>query len=291
MGALAFYLFLKPLSYLPLWVLYRLSDVMAPVVYHLVRYRRKVVRQNLTRSFPEKSLKEIKRIERQYYRHLCDLVVEAIYGLSATPYEVVKRYELHNREVIDRYFEQGRSVVLLSSHYNNWEFMVLGINFLLRHHGIGVGKPLNDRGIGRHIDRARIRYGDEVVDQHTVRETMAYYEQHHVPCAYMMLSDQSPSNPHKCFWTTFLHQDTGFLYGAEHFARKYHLPVLYYEVYKVSRGRYRVCFSELCPDPDQLPEGGITLEYAHCLEDLISSDPRFWLWSHKRWKKKKPMEQ
>lgn len=288
MGWALYYIFLKPLSLLPLWVLYRLSDLMAPLVYHVVRYRRKVTRANLLRSFPDQSLKEIKRIERQYYRHLCDLVVEAIHGLSASPFDVMKRYRIENPEVLHRYYEQGRSVVLMSAHYNNWEYMVLGINFLLRHHGIGVGKPLNNRGIGQYIDRARIRYGDEVVDQYTVRDTMSYYYLHNVPCAYMMLSDQSPSNPHRCYWATFLNQDTGFLYGAEHFARKYDMPVFFYEVRKAKRGRYHVVFTEMCPEPNQTPEGSITLAYIQRLEQLIQAQPQYWLWTHRRWKHKRP---
>lgn len=283
-----FHIILKPLGYLPLWVLYRLSDLLAPIVYHVVRYRRKVTRKNLLLSFPDKSIKEIRRIERQYYRHLCDLVIEAIYGLSATPIDVMRHYQIQNPQLVNRYYEQGQSVVLMSAHYNNWEFMVLGINFMLRHHGIGVGKPLNDRGIGQYIDKARIRYGDEVVDQYTVRPTMAFYDRYHVPCAYMMLSDQSPSNPRKCFWTNFLNQETGFLYGAEHFARKYNMPVLYYKVVKERRGVYSVTFSEICSDPSVMPEGSITLDYAHKLEDLIRHEPQYWLWSHNRWKKKRP---
>lgn len=288
MGSLLYYLILKPLSYLPLWVLYRLSDCMAPIVYHLVRYRRKVTRQNLLRAFPEKGLKEVKRIERRYYRHLCDLVVEAIYGLSATPIEVAHHYQLLNPELLKRYYEQGQSVVLVSAHYNNWEYMVLGINFLLCHHGVGVGKPLNDKGIGRFIDRARVRYGDEVVSHLDVRETMEYYYQRHVPCAYMMLADQSPSNPRKCFWCRFLGQETGFIYGPEHFARKYRMPVVFYEVrHTPRRGFYRVVFHNLCPDPAQCAEGTITADYVQRLEEQIRFAPEYWLWSHRRWKHKK----
>lgn len=285
-----FYIILKPLSYLPLWVLYRISDGMYPLVYYVVRYRRVITEKNLERSFPEKSRAERTKIAKQYYRHLCDLIVEAIYGLSATRKEVMKHYKIINREVVNRYFEEGRSVVLMSAHYNNWEYMVLSIDFQLRHHGIGVGKPLNNKGFAKYLDAARIRYGDEVVDQYNVRETMAYYDRYHVPCAYMMLSDQTPSNPRKSFWTKFLNQDTPFLYGSEHFARKYNFPVLYYRVIKKKRGYYEVEFSEICSNPQELPEGGITMEYAHRLERLIQYEPQYWLWTHRRWKLKKPQE-
>ena len=215
------------------------------------------------------------------------MLVEAIYGLRATPQQVLKHYKVVNREVINKYYEQGQSVILMSAHYNNWEYMVLSINFQLLHHGIGVGKPLNNKNFGHYLTQARIRYGDEVVDQTNVRQVMEYYHRHHVPCAYMMLSDQSPSNPKKSFWTRFLNQETAFLYGSEHFARKYNYPVLFYEVRKVRRGYYEVVLDELCVHPDSLPEGAITQLYVQRLEDIIRHQPEYWLWTHRRWKLKK----
>ncbi|MCR5425142.1 MAG: lysophospholipid acyltransferase family protein [Bacteroidales bacterium] len=287
MNWILYYCILTPLSWLPLWMLYLLSDLTYLVVYHLLHYRRKIARQNLYNSFPEKSNQEIIQIERRYYRHLADLLAEALYGLRATPQQVLKHYKVVNREVINRYYEKGQSVILMSAHYNNWEYMVLSINFQLLHHGIGVGKPLNNKKFGQYLTQARIRYGDEVVDQTNVRQVMEYYHRYRVPCAYMMLSDQSPSNPKKSFWTHFLNQETAFLYGSEHFARKYNYPVLFYEVKKVRRGYYEIEISELCNDPARLPEGAITQLYVQRLEDIIRRQPEYWLWTHRRWKLKK----
>lgn len=269
-------------------MLYLLSDLLWPIVYYIVRYRRTVTRQNLLRSFPDKDITEIRKTERKYYRHMTDLLVEAMYNLRATPRQILKHYRIVNHDVINRYYERGQSVVLMSAHYNNWEYMVSSLNMQLRHHGVGVGKPLDDKTFGRLLTRRRTRYGTEVVDQTDVRQVMAYYDKYHVPTAYMMLSDQSPSNAYRCYWTTFLHQDTGFLYGSEHFARRYHYPVLLYEVKKVKRGYYEVVLGELTHDPGTMPEGQITERYAHWLEDIILRQPEYWLWSHRRWKKKKP---
>lgn len=279
---------LMALSCLPLGVLYFLANMLTPFVYHVVRYRRSVVEQNLRRSFPEKDERELRRIERQYYRHLSHLLVEALYNLRTTPTKIKKHYRIVNREVIDRYYEEGKSVVLLSAHYNNWEYMVAGLNMLMRHHGVGVGKPLNDKKIGARITRRRIRYGTEVVDQTNVRDVMLYYEQHHVPCAYMMLCDQSPNDVHKCFWTTFLHQETPFIYGGEHVARKYALPVIYYEVRQVRRGYYEVFFEELCPNAAEVPQYSVIRAYIDRLERLLRREPQYWLWSHRRWKRVRP---
>lgn len=267
-----------------------LADILYFIVYYLVRYRRKVTRTNLRNSFPDRSDAELLRLEKDYYRHISDLLVEGLHNLYASPKGILKRYRFVNRELVNAYYEQGQSVILMSSHYNNWEYMITSLNFQIRLLAIGVGKPLNDKSVASYITRRRARFGTEIVDQTTVRQTMAYYQQHHVPCAYMMLSDQSPSNEHKSYWTRFLNQETPFLYGAEYFARKYNLPVLYYDVTKVSRGHYEVRFTPLCEHPDEVPQYYITARYVQLLTDTINRAPQYWLWSHRRWKRTRPSD-
>ncbi len=264
--------------------MYLLSDILYFVVYYLVGYRRKVVRENLAACFPDKGRAELRSIERRYYRHMSDLLVEGAYNLFATPPAIKRRYRIVNRQLVDRYYEQGQTVVLASAHYGNWEYMVSSLNMQLLHHGIGVGKPLDDKSVASFITRRRTRYGTQVVDQTDVCQHVAFYEKYHVPCALMMLGDQSPSNPHKSYWTTFLGRDTAFLYGAEYFARKYNYPVLYYSVDKVKRGYYEVTFSVLCEKPTEVPQYSIVERYARRLEKAIQDKPEYWLWSHRRWK-------
>lgn len=265
--------------------MYFLSDILYLLAYRLLGYRRRVVRDNLSRCFPQADRRWLRRVERRYYRYLCDLLVEGVYNVFfATPPYLKRHYRLVNREVVDRYYEQGRTVVLMSAHYGNWEYMVSSLNMQLLHHGIGVGKPLDDKSVAAYITRRRTRYGTQVVDQTDVRQHVAFYDAHHVPCALMMLSDQSPSNPHRSYWTTFLGRDTAFLYGAEYFARKYNYPVLYYSVDRVRRGYYEVTFSPLCEGPLEVPQYSIVEEYVRRLERQILAQPEYWLWSHRRWK-------
>ncbi len=271
-------------AYLPLWFHYTLSTLLWPVVYYVVRYRVKVVRANLERCFPDRPKRELRRIERQYYRHMADLLAEGIFNLRATLRQVSHRYHFEGAELLEPYYRQNRSVVLMSAHYNNWEYMITSLDQRISHHGIGVGKPLDNKSFGRFITARRARYGTEIVDQTDVRQAMAYYDKWHIPVAYMMLSDQSPSNPHKSLWTSFFGQDTAFLFGAEHFARKYDMPVFFYDVAKVRRGRYNVHFQLLTEHPNELPEGDITRRYAQHLEQVIREAPQYWLWSHRRWK-------
>ena len=251
----------------------------------MVRYRRRVTCENLARCFPDKSNRERLRIERRYYRYMCDLLMEGIYNVFfATPPYLKRHYRFTNRQLLDRYYEQGQTVVLVSAHYGNWEYMVSSLNMQMLHHGIGVGKPLDNKSVASFITRRRTRYGTQVVDQTDVREHVAFFDAHHVPCALMMLGDQSPSNPHRSYWTTFLGRDTAFLYGAEHFARKYNYPVLYYTVNRVKRGWYEVTFSMLCERPSEVPQYTIVESYVRRLEEQIKQRPEYWLWSHRRWK-------
>ena len=266
-----------------------LADILSVIVYYLVGYRRRVTRENLAHAYPEKSDRERRHLERAYYRHISDLLVEALHNLYASPKAIMARYRFVNRELVNKYYEQGRSVVLMSSHYNNWEYMITSLNFQILHHAVGVGKPLQDRGAG-YITRRRGRYGTEIVDQTTVRQTMEYYHRYKVPVAYMMLSDQSPSDVHKSFWTMFMHQETPFIYGAEYFARKYDMPVIYYDVHKVRRGYYEVKFSLMCDNSTEVPQYTIVSRYIDSLERTIAERPEYWLWSHRRWKRQRPAE-
>lgn len=265
-----------------------LSDILFLLAYHVVRYRRKVTRNNLAKAYPTLNSDQRRQLEKKYYKHICDLIIEGIHNLYAKPQNIMKHYCFVNRQVVNHYYEQGQSVVLMSSHYNNWEYMITSLNFQLMHHGVGVGKPLQDKAVASYITKRRGRFGTEIVDQTNVRQTMEYYHQHRVPVAYMMLSDQSPNDVHKSFWTTFMNQETPFLYGAEYFARKYDMPVIYYEVTKVRRGYYEVRFSPLCDKPTLVPQYTIISRYIAMLKETIDKKPEFWLWSHRRWKRSRP---
>ncbi len=264
--------------------MYFLADIVYFFAYRLFGYRRRVVRGNLEACFPETSVRERRAVERRYYRHLADLVVEFVYGLFATPPALKRRYRFVNRELLDRLYEQGRTVVLMSAHMGNWEYMVCSLGMQVRHHGIGIGKPLESRLVGPFVARRRVRYGTQVVYSDTVRQEVAYYDHHRVPCALMMLSDQSPVNPHRSYWTTFLGRDTAFLYGAEKFARQYDYPVIYYSVDKPRRGHYTVTFEMLSEHPAAEPQYSVVERYARRLESDILRRPELWLWSHRRWK-------
>lgn len=287
LNTLLFYGILLPISYLPIQLLYGLADFVHFVLYHIIGYRKKVVLTNLRNSFPEKSDKEIKLIAKKFYKHLADIFIEAILNLRLSQKKLFERYRCTNSEILLPYYESGKSIILMSAHYNNWEYMITTLEHQIKHHGVGVGKELSNKTLDKYLNKYRTRYGTEVVFATKVRDTFDYYNRHNVPIAYMMLSDQSPNNINKCFWTTFMNQETGFIFGAEHFAKKYNFPVFYYDVQKVKRGYYEITFHLITEQPTEEAHGYITKRYVELLEETIKRKPEYWLWSHRRWKHKK----
>lgn len=278
------YVFCYPLALLPLCILYVLAGLLYVILNYVVRYRRKVVEKNLRNAFPKKSDSELRKLRNRYYWHLSQIAVEMLKMLVMSRRNVRRRYHCANPELVQRFYEQGRSVILMSSHFNNWEWMILALEEMFPHHGVGVGKANSDKGFEKAVNRARTRYGTEVVFADTVRETFEHYETNHMPTAYMMLSDQSPNSKKKCYVTRFLNQTTGVIYGAEYFARKYDIPVLYYQVVKERMGKYRVELQVIAEHPSDCEMYEITQKYVSLLEQTIESNPSSWLWSHRRWK-------
>lgn len=230
------------------------------------------------------SAKALRRIRNRYYWHLSQIVVEMI-KMLVLPKSILKhRYYCSNPEVVNRFYAEGRSVILISSHFNNWEWMILALDEMFLHHGVGVGKANTDKVFEKLVNRARTRYGTEVVFADKVRNRVAYYESQQIPVAYMMLSDQSPNNKNRCYVTEFLHQQTGVIYGAEYFGRKYDIPIVYYKVVRERLGRYRVDVEIIAEHPDALPAYACTQRYVTLLESTIKENPSSWLWSHRRWK-------
>lgn len=283
-----FYCILLPLSLLPLWFLYIISTITAFILEYIIGYRSNVVKTNLLKSFPEKTEKELKKIKNQFYKHLADIFLEAFKMLSISKKNVMKRYKCNNPEILQPYFENKQSIILASAHYNNWEYMVLSLDMQLPFHGIGVGKRMSDKIFGELMHKKRTRFQTEVCYNDNVKEVISHYEKEKKPCAYMLLADQSPNDSHKCYWTEFLHQDTPAIYGPEYLSKKHNYPIFYYKVNKVKRGYYTFDIIPLSDNPQETSYAEITTKYLQELEKTIKEKPQFWLWSHRRWKHKRP---
>jgi KDO2-lipid IV(A) lauroyltransferase len=272
------------ISYLPLSVLYVLFYPFYLIIRYVIKYRKTVTLENLTLSFPELSPKEIFNLYKLYHKHLTDLGAEMVKMLSISKKNVEKRYRCINPEIVNHFFNQGKSVILMSSHYNNWEWMVLRLEEMFLHHGIGVGKPNSNKVFEKWINKRRTRFGTEVIFADAIRDAFEQNINQNKLCTYMMLSDQSPNDLKKSYVTTFLHQESCMIYGAEYFAKKYDLPVFYYEVIKVKRGFYKVELELITEKPTETATGEVMEKYVQLLENTIKKAPQYWLWSHKRWK-------
>ncbi len=281
-----FYGILIPLSLLPMRVLYGFAFVVRVVLCNLLKYRKGVIIDNLHKSFPQKSEAELHTIAAKYYSHLADLMVEAVKMLTISRKQLLKRYKCLNVELVEDFYKQNRSIILTSAHYNNWEYMVASLDMQIPHHGIGVGKRMSNKTFEKLAFKHRTRYGTEVCYADNVRQVMERDLANKALSAYMLLSDQSPNDAKKCYWATFLNQPTALIYGAEYFAKKYDLPVLFYRVSKPKRGYYEVNFEVITANPQQTPYGMITETIASKTEQAICHAPEFWLWSHRRWKLK-----
>ncbi len=285
MSKVLYYLVLKPLSYLPYGILYAISRVLAFVFYYLIPYRKKVVLHNLQNSFPEKSNDEINVICRNFYCHLCDLIVESIKLFSISDAQIRQRFIVNNPEILEPYFEADQSIIIVGGHYNNWEMLAAGIDQQVPHDTVALYSKLSDAFFDGKMKSSRGAFGLRMV---TTKDSFAYFkEAHEVPRMTIFGADQSPTYSKSVHWTTFLNQDTAVALGTERFAKKYDLPVVYGAINKIKRGHYTLDISVLCNNPSETADGEITERHTRKLEEQILNQPEYWLWTHKRWKRKR----
>ncbi|MDA7802963.1 lipid A biosynthesis acyltransferase [Crocinitomix sp.] len=281
-----FYVVLKPLSYLPLGLLYFFSNIVYFLAFNFVRYRRKVVRINLENAFPEKSAQELNQIEKDFYKHFIDFIFESIKAVSISSEEVLKRTSIKNPELLDQLYDEDKNVIITCGHYNNWEFYSLSLPKLTKYTTYSIYQPLKNKFYDQILFNSRTRNGMHLIGTKDIIPffTSSTNEKKMV----IIVNDQSPSNLNSAHWNTFLNQETGWNNGPEKLARKYGYTVLFGHSRKVKRGYYEVEFTHISDNPNQLAPGEVTDIYASLLEDLIRKKPQFWLWSHKRWKHKQP---
>lgn len=289
MGVISFYLFYVStylISLLPLRGLFVLSDISRLFIYHIFRYRRKTVAFNLKNSFPNKTEEELKSIEKKFYKHFCDMFFETLYLFHASKKKAIKMCKFKNIEVLKDYYPKGKSVIVATGHYSNWELLNL-FGYYLEHKVIGIYKPLEDKRMEKFLNDFRERYGAVAVPMHdTLRTVISYHQQNHL-FFLGLISDQTPAKSEIRYWTTFMNQDTPVFLGVEKISVKTNQPVFFCNLRKVARGRYEVEIELLCENPKDTKPYEITEMQVRALERLIHEAPEYWLWSHRRWKFKR----
>lgn len=281
---LLYYLVLRPFSLLPSWILYGISNGLFFVVYHLVGYRKAVVRVNLQNSFPELSAKKRLDIEREFFVHFCDLIVESVKAFSISEFELDRRFTHRNPEIFQKFFDKGQHVTLVGGHNGNWELFAVSVARHLPHQPLALFTPLNNKFMNNKIMQSRSKFG---LWMKSYEEAKQIVKDESKPVTFIFGSDQCPKHFQKPYFTEFLNQETAVQFGTEKFSRDNNTPVIYGFIHKVKRGYYEMEYKLVCENPGELQVGMISEMHTRMLEGDIKNEPSYWLWTHKRWKRKR----
>ena len=278
------------LSIHPYWLLYLKSDFYYVLTYHLIRYRRKVVRENLLRSFPEKDAKAIKTIEKHFYRNLCDLFVEAPKMLNMKPDGYKYRINYTNPELLTQLYEQHKNVFYAIPHSGNWEWFGKMTGDLTAHNCLAVYKKVQNPVFEQLM--LYLRTKDVMLEMVESNSALRRLTQLRDNCnAVLMVADQTPHGLASDHWTEFLHQDTCWFTGLERIAKMLDYAVVFVAMKRTGRGHYEVTFELIADQPKETEKGYIIEQYVRCVERFIQEQPDNWLWSHRRWKHQRPQKE
>lgn len=279
------YSFLWLITWLPLRLLFIFSDLFYILVYHIVGYRKSVVRENLKNSFPEKSTKELRKIERRFYLHFCDSFIEWMYPLHHSAAHMSKFYHFKNPEMLNALYAESKGVVGVLGHYGNWEYLSLLPQYVDQKVW-AIHMPLINKYFNGLINRLRSKFGVHMMTtKESFRKLFTEAREGEITMTYF-LADQSPQRAEIRHWATFLNQPTPVFLGAEQVAKRLDMAVVFFDIRKVRRGYYEVEFKLLAKNPREFPDFEITDMHVLALEKRIQKDPAYWLWSHRRWKHK-----
>lgn len=269
----------------PMRVLYVLSDILYLLVYKIIGYRLKVVRRNMKASFPEKSEKELRQLERDFYHHFCDYIFETIKLAHISEKELLERAKLTNTELTEKLKQEGHSCfIFMMGHYGNWEWYTGSEAYFNQIDLYQIYRPLNNKAFDKLFVYLRTRFGSKGIKKNDTMREMIRLSRADSNSMVIFISDQTPSTANLHYWTTFLNQDTPVLTGPERIARKMNLPVVFLDAQKIRRGYYTIDLQLITDKPKETPEFWITEQYTRMMERSILRNPAYWLWTHKRWK-------
>ena len=288
MSAVLYYIIVFPISFLPLGLLYKFSDLLFFFFTRIFPYRKAVILGNIQRSFPDKSEGEQQQLVKDFYRHFTDILVEGIKNLSISKRQLKKRMLVRNPKLMQELYDEKRNVILVSGHFNNWEWLISSQNLLFNHQAFGIGMPMSNKFWDKKVNQRRERFGMQVINASNYQIKFRTFKKK--PFAVLTLGDQSPAHSTKSYWMNFLNQDTAVLFGTEHMANDYNFTVVFFIVHKVKRGFYELELKLITKDAKSLEWGQITEQHTRILEAEIIRNPSQWLWSHKRWKREIPQD-
>lgn len=280
------------LSKIPFWFYHGLSTLIAFLFIKTKIYRYKVVMDNLRKSFPDKSEKEIQKIANKFYYHFVDLLIESIKAFGFSKKTIKKRYKINTNPEVQKLLDEKRNLAIILPHYGNWEWSAQGFNFMTERNqpfGLAIYRPLTNKLMDKLMKENRTRFaGSQMISKNDVFEEITRRKNEHIIVGFA--ADQAPGNAYNSYWMQFLGRETGVFYGVEKFSKQFNLPAVYAHVRKVARSKYEIDFELITEEPNETPYGYITEKHMRLLEADIYKKPHFWLWTHKRWKRSKPAD-
>ena len=274
-------LILKIIGLIPLSILHLKSNFLSFFLRRIFGYRTAVVRENLQKSFPNKSASELKLIEKLSYRNFTDVILENLLLFTISKKNLTKRMRLLNPEVFKSLRSKNKGAILISAHYNNWEWMALSLALYAKQDVYSVYKPLSNKSIDNIMLRARSRFGAQIIPMKAFSKTVLLNKER--ATLNLILADQSPHKSKVDFYCNFLNQDTPVFIGPEKLMKAADLELLFVEVHRIKRGYYEMKIVSLA-DKALNEKGATTLLHVKHLERVIKNKPENWLWSHRRWK-------
>ncbi|WP_272023623.1 lysophospholipid acyltransferase family protein [Olleya namhaensis] len=277
------YPFLWLISILPFRLLYAFSDGLYFLIYYIIGYRKKTVKENLHLVFPDKAEAEINDISKKFYHHFCDMIVEAIKSLTISEKQMMKRMTFPNIEEIHKHENNNKSIVLMCAHYGSWEWI-----FILQNHvsskGYAVYKKLANKHFDKLVKRIRAKYNSYLITTKETAATLQKAKSNNELTINGFVSDQSPK-PHKAHhWLDFMGINVPVYTGAEMLAKQLDMAVVYFAVKRVKRGYYQTTFTTLAEEANSFKNYEITDAFFKLVENQIHEAPQYYLWTHKRWK-------
>ncbi len=284
---LAVFILVYPLlwlvSRLPFRVLYLLSDLLYPLIYHIIGYRKKVVRKNLELVFPKKNVAERLRIEKKFFRHMCDMFLEMIKTMGMTAEQMDERFKMSNEGIINNYAERNRSTVLFAGHYASWEWL-LALNRSLKPNAYGIYQKIENRYFDKLIKDIRGKFGTTLIRTNKSRELIAEMINKGENFVLGIASDQSPMLHRARHWSKFMGIKVPIHVGGEELCKQHDLVPIFLQVKKIKRGYYEAHFELITEHAKEAPNYTIAETFMKKLEKSIHDAPEFYLWTHKRWK-------
>lgn len=273
----------RPISWLPMWVLYGFSNFLCFVFRYLLHYRRRVIRENLSTCYPEKSERELRQIEGEFYRQLCDNIVETVKLLCISDKELMRRIKVTGTELVEAAADQRRPIILYLGHYCNWEWVpAITMHYSRPKFSAQLYKPMHDKAFDEVMKKVRSRFGSLSIDKNKAfREMLRFYKEEGSFIT-GFIADNRLSWVDTHHYTTFLRHHTWFYPGGEEIGSRMNAVYLYLDITKPSRGHYNFEIKPIVPTKEY-PDYPYTRRYLEMLEATIDRAPAYWLWSHRRW--------